>query len=58
MAPNLFCSGDVHPDEAFVSSITDKRKCTDFLFCVVFNLFWASMVVVAILGFENGDTNK
>jgi hypothetical protein len=57
MTPTWCCGGN-DPDEAFARSITDKkRKCTDFLFCVLFILFWAGMVV-AVLGFQDGETNK
>ena len=35
-----------------------KRKCRDFVFLVLFALFWVGMIVVAVTAFRNGNIAK
>jgi hypothetical protein len=35
-----------------------KRKCRDFIFLVLFAVFWAGMAIVASIAVQNGNLAK
>ena len=51
------CTGKeaVMTDEEGGVCPSTSRKCRDVLCIVLFGVFWAGMLVVAILGFKSGD---
>uniref|UniRef100_K3WN71 Choline transporter-like protein n=1 Tax=Globisporangium ultimum (strain ATCC 200006 / CBS 805.95 / DAOM BR144) TaxID=431595 RepID=K3WN71_GLOUD len=36
----------------------DNRKCTDILFFLLFILFWVGMIIIAAVGYQNGEPKR
>ena len=54
--PSCPCSKKVAPEG--MDDIVRDRKCTDILWLVFFVMFWIGMVVIGIIGLQNGDPKK
>ena len=50
------CTNKVAPEG--MNDIVRERKCTDVLWLIFFALFWVGMLVIGILGLQNGDPKK
>ena len=50
------CSKKVAPEG--MDDIVRDRKCTDLLWLMFFVLFWCGMLVIGVLGLQNGDPRK
>ena len=50
------CSKKVAPEG--MDDIVRDRKCTDLLWLLFFVLFWCGMLVIGVLGLQNGDPRK
>ncbi len=50
-------ASDVNPEEEPYGPV-GRRKCRDLLFLLLFILFWAGMIVVAVKAVEKGDPRR
>jgi solute carrier family 44 (choline transporter-like protein), member 2/4/5 len=54
--PGCPCANKVVPEG--MDDIARDRKCTDILWFALFLVFWVGMLVIGILGFQQGDPQK
>lgn len=54
--PRCPCGSKVAPEG--MDDIVRDRKCTDLLWLVFFAFFWVGMLVIAIIGMQNGNPAK
>lgn len=45
-------------DQNLKYGVIENRSCTDCLFCLLFILLWAGMIISASVGFNKGDPRK